>query len=99
MLSYCLSYAFQLYLVGLFGFLFNRNSLLILFFSFELILLGVLVLLLVNSLLLDNFSGLLLSLYILIVAASEASIGLALLVTYYRLSGNIAIVFINLLRH
>ena len=99
MLSYVLSYAFQLYLVGLFGFLFNRNSLLILFFSFELILLGVLVLLLVNSLLLDNFSGLLLSLYILIVAASEASIGLALLVAYYRLSGNIAIVFINLLRH
>ena len=50
------------------------------------------------STILDNINGQLFALYILVVAAAESAIGLAILVAYYRVRGTIAVRFINLLR-
>jgi len=50
------------------------------------------------SLYLDDIFGQLFSLFILTVAAAEASIGLAILIVYYRIRGVISINFINSLK-
>ena len=50
------------------------------------------------STLLDNLIGQIFALYILVVAAAESAIGLALLVVYYRVRGSIAVEFINLIK-
>jgi len=52
----------------------------------------------VFSLFLDDLVGQLYALLILTVAAAETSIGLAIVVVYYRLRGGISIDLINLLK-
>lgn len=64
----------------------------------ELILLSINFLLLISSLIIDNFIGQVFAFYILVVAAAESAIGLSILVSYYRVKGTIAIKFINLLK-
>jgi NADH-quinone oxidoreductase subunit K len=66
--------------------------------SIELMLLAVNLNFLIFSTYLDDLSGQLFSLLILTVAAAESSIGLALLVIYYRTRGTIAIEYMNLLK-
>jgi|TARA_B100001741_G_scaffold272857_1_gene241680 NADH-quinone oxidoreductase subunit K len=66
--------------------------------SIELMLLAVNSNFLVFSVYLDDILGQLFSLFILTVAAAESSIGLALLVIYYRARGTVAVEFISLLK-
>lgn len=66
--------------------------------SIELMLLAVNLNFLIFSTYLDDLTGQLFSLLILTVAAAESSIGLALLVIYYRTRGTIAIEYMNLLK-
>jgi NADH-quinone oxidoreductase subunit K len=61
-------------------------------------LLAVNVLFLVFSMTCDDMFGQILALFILTVAAGESAIGLALLVIYYRVRGNIAVEYINLMK-
>ncbi len=53
---------------------------------------------LITSFYLDDVLGQVFSVFILVVASAETSIGLALLVTYYRLRGTISIKFLNILK-
>jgi NADH-quinone oxidoreductase subunit K len=87
-----------LFLVGVWGIFFNRKNILIMLMSIELMLLAVNLNFLIFSTYLDDLSGQLFSLLILTVAAAESSIGLALLVIYYRTRGTIAIEYMNLLK-
>lgn len=64
----------------------------------ELMLLAVNLNFLIFSTYLDDLSGQIFSLLILTVAAAESSIGLALLVMYYRTRGTISIEYMNLLK-
>jgi len=57
----------------------------------ELILLGVNLNFILFSMYLDDVYGQLFSLFILTVAAAESAIGLAILILYYRIRGNIYI--------
>lgn len=66
--------------------------------AIELILLSVNLLFVFFSLYLDDLTGQAFSLYILTVAAAESAIGLAILVAYYRLRGNINIEMISFLK-
>lgn len=87
-----------LFFFGLCGLFFNRKNILVTIMSIELILLAVNFLLLIGSVYLDDRIGQIFTLFILTVAAAESSIGLAILVSFYRLKGTIAIGFISLLK-
>jgi NADH-quinone oxidoreductase subunit K len=87
-----------LFLIGVFGILFNRKSILVVLMCIELLLLSVNLNFLLFSVYLDDFYGQIFSLFILTIAASEAAIGLAVLILYYRLRGNISINQIATLR-
>lgn len=80
-----------LFLIGVFGILFNRRSILVVLMCIELLLLSVNLNFILFSVYLDDFYAQIFSLFILTIAASEAAIGLAILILYYRLRGNIAI--------
>jgi len=66
--------------------------------SVELMLLSINFLLLTISSFIDDVTGQVFALYILVVAAAESAIGLSILVAYYRVKGSISVKFINLLR-
>jgi NADH-quinone oxidoreductase subunit K len=66
--------------------------------SVELILLSVNINLVAFSTFSNDLTGQVFSLFILTVAASEAAIGLAILVTYYRNRGSIAVEDVNMMK-
>lgn len=92
------SFAIFLFVVGVWGIFLNRKNILIMVMSIELMLLAVNVLFLFFSVFFDDIFGQMIALFILTVAAGESAIGLALLVIYYRVRGNIAVEFINLIK-
>jgi len=81
-----------LFFIGVFGIISNRRNILIVLMCIELILLSINLNFILFSVYLDDSYGQLFSLFILTVAAAEAAIGLAILILYYRIRGNI---FIN----
>jgi len=87
-----------MFFFGLCGLFLNRKNILVIIMSIELVLLAVNFLLLVGSVYLDDRVGQLFVLFILSVAAAETSIGLAILVAFYRVKGTIAVAFVNSLR-
>jgi NADH-quinone oxidoreductase subunit K len=95
---FLLYYSLVLLLVGLWGVVVIRNNLLSLLLSVELMLFGVSFSFIFFSLLLDDLTGQLFAFFILTIAAAESSVGLALLVFYYRLRGLLDIDFIITLK-
>lgn len=87
-----------LIVLGVLGIVLNRSNLIIMLMSIELMLLGIAFILLINSVVIDNLIGEVLTLMVLTVAAAESAIGLAILVAYYRVRGTIAVKSLNLLR-
>lgn len=81
-----------LFFIGVLGLISNRRNILIVLMCIELILLSINLNFILFSVYLDDIYGQLFSLFILTVAAAEAAIGLAILILYYRIRGNI---FIN----
>jgi NADH-quinone oxidoreductase subunit K len=73
-----------LFAIGIFGVFLNRRNLIALFMAIELILLAVNINFITFSLYLKDMVGQVFSLFILAVAAAEAAIGLAILVSYFR---------------
>jgi NADH-quinone oxidoreductase subunit K len=82
---------FFLFFVSVFGLVVNRKSIIITLMCIELMLLSINLNFLVFSFYLDDFYGQIFSLIILTVAAAESSIGLALIIVYYRVRGSINI--------
>lgn len=87
-----------LFILGVFGVVFNRANLIIILMSIELMLLAVSFLFINNAKGLNNIIGQLFGLMILTVAASESAIGLAIFIAYYRIRGTISVSTLNLLR-
>lgn len=87
-----------LFILGVFGVVFNRENLIIILMSIELMLLAVSFLFINNAKSLNNIIGQLFGLMILTVAASESAIGLAIFIAYYRIRGTISVSTLNLLR-
>ena len=73
------------------GIVFNRRSILIILMCIELMLLSLNLNFIVFSIYFDDLFGQLFSLFILTVAASESAVGLAIIIIYYRVRGNISI--------
>lgn len=87
-----------IFLTGIFGIFLNRKNVILVIMSVELMLLSVNFLLLIASSYLDDRLGQIFVVFILTVAAAESSIGLAILVIFFRIKGTINIEFIKQLR-
>ena len=88
----------MLFSIGLFGIFINRKNILTIIICFELMLLSLNLNLLISAFYLDDVIGQIFVIVILTVAAAETSIGLAILIVYYRLRGTIAIELIGKLK-
>ena len=93
-----LYFSLILFLIGLIGVGLNRKNVLLTIMSIELVLLAVNINIITSSVFLDDLTGQIFSLFILIIAAAESSIGLAILICYYRIRGDISIEYINFLK-
>ena len=97
-LSHYLAVAAILFTIGVFGIFINRKNVIIILMSIELILLAVNINLVSFSAFLGDLVGQVFALLVLTVAAAEAAIGLAILVTYFRNRGSIAVEDINMMK-
>jgi NADH-quinone oxidoreductase subunit K len=86
------------FIIGSFGTFLLRSHIIIILISFELLLLSASINFVIFSIFLDDLFGQIIAILILTIAAAESAIGLAILVTYYRLRGGISIDLINLLK-
>ena len=83
-LGHYLSVAAILFTIGIFGIFLNRKNVIVLLMSIELMLLAVNVNFVAFSRYLGDAAGQVFVFFILTVAAAEAAIGLAILVTLFR---------------
>ena len=97
-LSHYLTVAAILFTIGIFGIFINRKNVIVILMSIELILLAVNINLVAFSAFLDDLVGQVFALLVLTVAAAEASIGLAILVAFYRNRGSIAVDDVNMMK-
>jgi NADH-quinone oxidoreductase subunit K len=84
-----------LFLLGICGIFLNRKNIITILMSIELMLLAVNINLVAFSVYLNDLVGQVFTVFVLTVAAAEASIGLAILVVFYRNRGSIAVEDIN----
>lgn len=80
-----------LFVIGVCGIFLNRKNVITILMSMELMLLSVNINLVAFSVYLGNLSGQIFTIFVLTVAAAEASIGLAILVAFYRNRASIAV--------
>ena len=90
-LAHYLTVAAMLFTIGVFGIFVNRRNIIILLMSIELILLAVNINLVAFSRWLNDVDGQIFAMFVLTVAAAEAAIGLAILVTFFRNRGDISV--------
>jgi NADH:ubiquinone oxidoreductase subunit K len=91
-------FPFIIFFIGIIGLFLNRKNILLVIICIELILLSINFFFLISSYYLDDNLGQLFVIFILVVASAESSIGLAILITYYRVHGNITAKSINFLK-
>ncbi len=87
-----------LLVLGVFGIFLNRKNIIIILMSIELILLAVNLNLVAFSAALGDLVGQIFAMFVLTVAAAEASIGLAIVVVYFRNRGSIQVEDVNLMK-
>jgi len=96
-INYYLLFCTVLFVIGLIGVLVKRNALL-LFMSIELMLNSINLLLAAFSVYHNNPSGQILVIFIMVVAAAEVAVGLAILVSSYRNTSSVDINLLNQLK-
>ena len=97
-IEHYLTVAAMLFTLGVFGIFLNRKNVIIILLSVELILLSVNINMVAFSSYMGDLVGQIFTMLILTVAAAEASIGLAILVVYFRNRGSIAVEDIHLMK-
>jgi len=90
-LTHYLTVAAILFTIGVLGIFVNRRNVIVILMSIELILLAVNINLVSFSVFLHDVVGQVYALVVLTVAAAEAAVGLAILVTFFRSRGSIAV--------
>ncbi len=97
-LSHYLVLSAILFTIGVLGIFINRRNVIVILMSIELMLLAVNINFVAFSTHLHNLVGQVFAMFVLTVAAAEASIGLAILVVCFRNRGSIAVEDINLMK-
>ena len=87
-----------LFLISMLGMFLNQKNILIMLMSLEMLFLSISFELIYSSFYFDDIIGQIFALLILTVAAAESSIGLAILVIYYRVRYSITVEFMNLMK-
>ena len=90
-LGHYLTLAAIIFTIGVVGIFLNRKNVIVILMSIELILLAVNINLVAFSIFINDLSGQIFTLFILTVAAAEASICLAIIVVYFRNSDTIRV--------
>ena len=97
-LGHYLSVGAILFTLGILGIFLNRKNIIVILMSVELLLLAVNINFVAFSAYLGDLVGQVFALLVLTVAAAEAAIGLAILVTYFRNRGSVAVEDANLMK-
>ena len=97
-LEHYLTVAAVLFVIGIFVLFLNRKNIIILLMSIELMLLSVNINLVAFSSFFNDLVGQIFTLFVLTVAAAEAAIGLAILVSFFRNRGTIAVEDVNVMK-
>ena len=97
-LEHYLTVAAMVFVIGIFGLFLNRKNVIILLMSIELMLLSVNINLVAFSSYMNDLVGQVFTLFVLTVAAAEAAIGLAILVSFFRIRGTIAVEDVNVMK-
>ena len=97
-LEHYLAVAAILFTIGIFGIFVNRKNIIVILMSVELILLAVNINLVAFSVYLGDVVGQIFAMFVLTVAAAEAAVGLAILVTFFRNRGDIAVDHASVMR-
>ncbi|HTK35164.1 MAG TPA: NADH-quinone oxidoreductase subunit NuoK [Caulobacteraceae bacterium] len=97
-LSQYLAVAAMLFTIGVFGIFVNRRNIIVILMAIELILLAVNINLVAFSVYLHDVVGQIFAMFVLTVAAAEAAVGLAILVTFFRNRGDIAVDQANMMK-
>ena len=97
-LAHYLAVAAILFTIGVFGIFVNRKNIIVILMSIELILLAVNINLVAFSVYLHNVVGQIFAMFVLTVAAAEAAVGLAILVTFFRNRGDIAVDDVSMMK-
>lgn len=87
-----------IFMIGCLGIFVTRQNIIIIIMSIELLLLSANLIFIFLSINMDDLVGQMFALYVLTIAAAESSIGLALVVVYYRLRGQIGIDYISTIK-
>jgi NADH-quinone oxidoreductase subunit K len=90
-LEHYLTVAALLFVTGIFGIFLNRKNVIVILMSVELMLLAVNINFVAFSFYLGDLVGQVFTLFVLTVAAAEAAIGLAILVSFFRNRGGIEV--------
>jgi NADH-quinone oxidoreductase subunit K len=93
-----LTVAAILFTIGVFGIFVNRRNIIVIMMAIELILLAVNINLVAFSSFLHEVTGQVFARFVLTVAAAEAAVGLAILVTFFRNRGDIAVDQANMMK-
>ena len=88
-----------LFAIGTAGIFLNRKNVIIILMSIELMLLAVNINMVAFSIYLGDLVGQVFAFMVLTVAAAEAAIGLAILVSFFRLRGDISVEAANTMRN
>ena len=76
-------------IIGIVGFISNRDrSMIMMLLSMEMILFGISYLIILNTVELDDITGLNIAIYLLAIAGAESATGLGILVVYYKVRGS-----------
>jgi len=90
-LFHYLTLAAILFVIGVFGIFLNRKNIIVILMSIELMLLAVNINFVAFSAFLNDLHGQVFTMFVLTVAAAEAAIGLAILMTFFRNKGQILV--------
>jgi NADH-quinone oxidoreductase subunit K len=97
-LTHYLGLSAFLFTVGVVGIFVNRKNIIVILMAIELILLSVNLNLVAFSVFSGTITGQIFAMLVLTVAAAEAAVGLAILVVFFRLRGDIAVEAIDLMK-
>ena len=90
--------AILIFVFGVPGVILNRNSIIIMLMSMELMFLGVVLLMIQISSAFDDMTGVIWAIAIITVVAADSAIGLSMLVAFYVTRGSINVKSLNVLR-
>lgn len=79
-----------LFIIGILGFVLYRSHALMLLLCLELMLLSITLIVLIAAMAYDDSNGQTMGIMYITIAGAESAIGLSVLVTYYRLRGNVS---------